>query len=152
MSLRTQFTTALNEATKAQDREKLAAVRLIISTLKDRDIAARSTGNMTGINDNDIMQMLMGMIKQRQESILLYQQGNRHDLVEKEEDQIKIIKTFLPALMDEAETESAIKVIIQESGAVSVKDMGKVMSILKEKYTGKMDMAKASGILKTLLG
>lgn len=152
MSLRTQFTTALNEATKAQDREKLAAVRLIISTLKDRDIAARSTGNMTGINDNDIMQMLMGMIKQRQESILLYQQGNRHDLVEKEEDQIKIIKTFLPALMDEAETESAIKVIIQESGAVSVKDMGKVMAILKEKYTGKMDMAKASGILKTLLG
>ncbi len=151
MSLRLQLTTALQLATKNQDRDRLDTVRLIVSTLKDKDIAARGTGNKDGISEADIMQMLMGMIKQRTESIVLYQQGNRQDLVDREEKQIQIIKTFLPTMMTDAETEQAIKSAIQESGATSIKDMGKVMAIIKEKYTGQMDMSKASAVLKGLL-
>jgi len=151
MSLRSQFTNALQEATKSQDKERLDTIRLIIAALKDRDIAARSTGNMNGISEGDILQMLMGMIKQRGESILLYQQGKRQDLVNREEHQIEIIKTFLPPMMNEADIEAAIKSILQETGASSVKDMGRVMAILKEKYAGQMDMTKVSTTLKQAL-
>ncbi len=149
--LRERIKTELVSAMKAKDDLKTSVIRLINSSIKDKDIAARPSGKMDGISDADILQLLQSMIKQRKESIELYQKGNRSDLVKKEQNEIEIISSFLPAQMDETEIETKIKSIIQETNATSMKDMGKIMGLLREKYAGRMDFGKASVIIKGLL-
>lgn len=149
--LRSQLTEAMKTAMKAKEAETLATVRLILSTLKDRDIAARGKGNPDGISDEEILGMMQGMIKQRRESIALYEQGNRPELAAAEAAEIAIIERFLPKQMDEAETSAAIAAVIADVGAASLKDMGKVMAALKERYAGSMDFGKASAVIKAQL-
>ncbi|HTS91280.1 MAG TPA: GatB/YqeY domain-containing protein [Stellaceae bacterium] len=152
MALREQFTTALKESMKAGQQRRVSTVRMILAALKERDIDARGKGNPNGIEDGDIQRMLQGLIKQRREAIELYKQGNRPELAQQEQEEIAVIETFLPKQMSEAEAETAIKQVIAAVGASSVKDMGKVMAALKEKYSGQLDLSKAGGIVKKLLG
>lgn len=149
--LREQFSDALKIAMKDKNALGVSTVRLIIAKLKEQDIDARGRGKAE-LDDTQIQQMLQGMIKQRRESIALYEQGKREDLAEKERGEISIIETFLPKQLSDAEAEAAIKQIVAETGAQSVKDMGKVMAAIREKLTGKIDNTKASGIVKKLLG
>src|SRR5690349_8652197 len=150
--LRERFTEMLKTAMKQRDQRRISAVRLILAKLKERDIEARAKGNAAGTPDAEIQQMLQGMIKQRRESIELYQKGGREELAQQERDEIAVIEGFLPQQMDEAEMESAIKAVIAELGAASPKDMGRVMGALKERHAGTMDFSKASPITKRLLG
>jgi uncharacterized protein YqeY len=152
MALREQFTTALKESMKAGDQRRVSTVRMIMAALKERDIDARGKGNPKGIEDGDIQRMLQGLVKQRREAIELYKQGKRPELAQKEEEEIAVIETFLPKQMSDTEAEAAIKQAIAAVGAASVKDMGKVMAALKEKYSGQLDLSKAGGIVKKLLG
>ena len=144
----------LNEDLKAAMKAKAATatLRLILAALKDRDIAARSKGNTEGIDDTEILQMMQTMIKQRQESIAHYEQGGRCELADREADEIKIIEGFLPAQLNENDMASAVKNIIAELGATGVKDMGRTMGALKQRYAGQMDFGKASAIVKQALG
>jgi len=150
--LRDQFTDALKQAMRDKDQLAVSTVRLILARLKERDIEARPKGNTEGIADPDIQSMMQQMIKQRRESIELYDKGGRPELAEKERGEIAIIERFLPKAMSDAEAEAAIKATIAAVGAASVKDMGKVMAALKEKYAGQLDSAKASQVVKKLLG
>ena len=150
--LREAFTERLKDAMRARDSRTVSAVRLIIAALKDRDIAARGTGNTAGIDDSDILRLLQGMVKQRRESIALYRQGNRPELAAKEEAEIAVIESFLPKQMSEEEVAAATKAAIAETGATGVKDMGKVMAALRERHAGVIDMAKAGAVVKQLLG
>ena len=151
MSLRAQLTDAMKEAMKAKDAKRLATVRLMLAALKDRDIAARSETNTELIGDDDILTLLAKMIKQREESATVYRQGGRPELAENEEAEIAIIRTFMPRQMDEADAKAAIQAVIAEVGAASIKDMGKVMAVLKERYAGQMDFGKASAATKDAL-
>jgi uncharacterized protein YqeY len=150
--LRERFTETLKTAMKDKDQRTVSAVRLMIAKLKERDIEARAKGNSAGIADAEIQQMLQGMIKQRRESIELYQKGGREELAQQEREEIAVIERFLPQQMDEAAMEGAIKAVIAELGASSAKDMGRVMGALKERHAGAMDFSKASPIAKRLLG
>lgn len=150
--LRRQLSDALKQAMLTKDTRVVSTVRLILAALKDRDIAARPKGQADGIGEDEIRQMLQSMIKQRRESISLYQQGNRPELAQQEADEITVIERFLPRQMDEAETLAAVKAAIAEAGAAGIKDMGKVMAILKGRHAGEMDFTKASATTKTLLG
>lgn len=146
---------ALNEALKtamlAKETRAVSTVRLILAALKDRDIAARSKGNMDGISEDDILGMLQSMIKQRRESIALYEQGGRLELAQQEQEEIGIIERFLPKQMNEAEAQAAIQTVIAEIDAKGIKDMGRTMAALKERHAGQMDFTKASGLVKSLL-
>ncbi|MBX6366783.1 MAG: GatB/YqeY domain-containing protein [Rhodospirillales bacterium] len=150
--LRERFTEALKTAMKDKDQRTVSTVRLMISKLKERDIEARAKGNAAGIGDAEIQQMLLGMIKQRRESIELYEKGGRAELAQQEREEIAVIERFLPQQMDEAAMEAAIKAVIAELGAGSVKDMGRIMAVLKERHSGSMDFSKAGPIAKRLLG
>ena len=149
--LREAFTERLKDAMRAKDTRALSAVRLILAGLKERDVAARGTGNQEGIGESEIQRMLQGMIKQRNESVVMYEKGNRPDLADKERAEIAVIQGFLPQQMDEAAIEAAIADVIAATGAKSVKDMGGVMAALKARYAGQMDFAKASGVVKKTL-
>ena len=150
--LRTQFTDTLKTAMKARDERTLSTVRMIIAALKTKDIDARAKGNMDGIPDEEILSLLQTMVKQRRESIALYQQGNRQDLVDKEQAEIVVIERWLPQAMDEAEAAAAIATVIQDLGAAGMKDMGRVMAELKSRYAGRMDFSKVSAAVKAQLG
>ena len=150
--LREAFTERLKQAMRAKDARTLSSVRMILAALKDRDIAARGTGNTAGIPDAEILRLLQGMIKQRRESIALYRQGNRPELAEQEEQEIAVIESFLPKQMSDEETAAAVKEAIAETGAAGVKDTGKVMSVLRERHAGVIDMARAGALVKRLLG
>jgi uncharacterized protein YqeY len=150
--LRQQFTDALKAAMLAKESATVSSIRMITAALKDRDIAARPKGLTDGIGDEEILAMLQSMIKQRRESITLYTQGGRQDLVDKEQAEIEVIERFLPAQMNEAETAQAIKDAIAETGAASIKDMGKVMAVLKDRYTGRLDFGRAGPLVKAALG
>ena len=150
--LRQQFNEALKTAMLAKDARTVSTVRLIVAALKDRDIAARSRGVTDGIPDEEVLQMLQKMVKQRRESITLYEQGNRLDLAQQETEEIDIISRFLPKQMSEAETTEAVKSVIGEIEAKTLKDMGRVMAVLKERFGGTMDFTKASSIVKGQLG
>lgn len=152
MSLRAELTEAMKTAMRAKEELALSTIRMVLAKLKDQDIAARPSGNTEGINDDQIRAMMQGMIKQRRESITLYQQGNRQDLVDKEAGEIAVIERFLPKQMDEAATKDAVQKAIAATGAASIKDMGKVMGELKKAYTGQMDFAAAGAVVKSLLG
>ena len=149
--LREQIKSELITAMKAKDETKTSVLRMIGAALKDKDIAARPSGKTDGISEEEILSMLQGMIKQRRESIEMYKQGNRDDLVQKEQAEIDVISSFLPKQMDDSEMQTAIQAVITETGASSMKDMGKVMGALKSKYAGQMDFGKASGMIKGLL-
>ncbi len=151
MSLRAQFTDAMKEAMKSKDAKRLAAVRLILAALKDRDIAARSETNKDLVSDDDILTLLAKMIKQREESAAAFDAGNRPEMAAGEREEIAVIRTFMPAQMDDAAMKDAVAKTIAESGATSIKDMGKVMAVLKERYAGQMDFSKASAATKDAL-
>jgi len=152
MMLREAFTERLKQAMKIRDSRTVSAVRLILAAMKDRDVAARGEGNLGGIADPDISRMLQGMIKQRRESIVLYEQGNRTDLAQKELDEIAVIESFLPRQMSEDEIGAAARAAIAEIGANTLHDMGKVMTALRDRYAGVMDFSRAGPIVKRLLG
>lgn len=150
--LRQRLNDDLKTAMKDRDQNTTSTLRMILATLKDRDIAARPSGNTSGIDDAAILEMLQKMVKQRQESIELYKQGGRQELVDKEQGEIDIIERYMPKKLSEAETLAAIDKIIAELGASSIKDMGKVMAALKERFAGQIDFAKAGGQVKQKLG
>ena len=149
--MRDTIQSSLKAALKAGQTKEVSTLRLIAAALKDKDIAARSKGNMDGISDEDILSMLQTMIKQRQESSKMYREGGREELAQSEDDEIEIIKTFLPEQMDDAAVADAISAAIAQTGAESIKDMGKVMGYLKENYAGQMDFGAASGAIKSRL-
>ena len=149
--LRDSIKSAQITAMKAGDKPRLAAVRLILAKIKDRDIELR-TGKADGDDDALVIDVLQKMAKQRRESITMYEEGGRQELAEQEKSELAVIDSFLPAQLSEAETLAAIAAIKAELGADSIKDMGKVMAELKVKYAGQMDMAKAGAIVKGLLG
>ena len=149
--LREKLTEAMKDAMRARDQAALGTIRLILAKLKDTDIAARTEASREGVAEDKILSMLQGMIKQRNESIALYEKGARQDLADKEKAEIAVIERFLPQQMDEAAVDAAVKEAIAASGAKSIKDMGGVMAALKTKYAGQMDFAKASGTVKKAL-
>jgi len=149
--LREKLTEAMKDAMRAKDQAALGTIRLILAKLKDVDIAARTEASREGVADDKILSMMQGMIKQRNESISLYEKGGRTDLADKEKVEIAVIERFLPQQMDEAAVEAAVREAIAAAGATSVKDMGGVMAALKGKYAGQMDFAKASAAVKKAL-
>lgn len=149
--LRQQFTDSLKNAMKDKDQLAVSTVRLIIAKLKEQDIEARGKGKTDGIGEPEIQQMLQSMIKQRRESIALYEQGGRADLADKERGEIAIIERFLPKQLSDAELETAVKEVVAAVGAQGMKDMGRTMAALRERYAGQMDSAKASQVVKRLL-
>ncbi len=149
--LRAKLNDAMKEAMRARDQAALGTIRLILAKLKDVDIAARTEANREGVADDKILSMMQGMIKQRNESIVLYEKGNRADLADKEKAEITVIERFLPKQMDEAAVEAAVREAVAAAGATTVKDMGGVMAALKAKYAGQMDFAKASAAVKKIL-
>jgi uncharacterized protein YqeY len=151
MALREQLGAALKEAMKASDRKRTGTLRLVLAALKDRDIAARTAESREGISDDEILSLLAKLIKQREDSIALYEQGGRPELAAAEREEIAVIREYLPKQMDEGEAKAAIAAVIAEVGAASMKDMGKVMAALKERFAGKMDFSKASAAVKELL-
>ena len=148
--LREDLQNSLKEAMKSRDTKTVNAVRLIIAGQKEKDVEARGKGQEKA-SDDVLLAMMQSMIKQRKESIKIYQDGNRPDLAEKEQSEIDVINRFLPKQLSAEEAEAAIKAIIAEVGAASIKDMGKVMGALKNKFAGQMDFGAASGIIKQLL-
>jgi len=153
MSLRDKLSTDMKEAMKAGDKKKLATVRLMLSAIKEKDINTRTEGHDSAlISDAAIMDVLTKMVKQRQDSIAAFDQGGRPELAQNERDEMLIIQSYMPKQMDEAEAKAAVADVIKAVGATSVKDMGKVMAELKAKFSGQMDMGKAGGIVKSLLG
>jgi len=151
MSLRNRFNEELKKAMIGKDQRAVGAIRLIMAALKERDIAARPLGVADGIADDQILSLLASMIKQRRESIEMYQKGGRADLVEQEQGEIAVIETFLPKQMSEDEVRAVVDQAIKDSGAASVKDLGKLMADLKAKYAGQMDFSKASAFAREKL-
>jgi len=149
--LRQAFTDRLKQALKAGDARALSTTRLILAGLKDRDVAARGQGNAQGISETEIQRMLQAMIKQRRESIALYEQGNRPDRAQQEREEIVVIESFLPRQLGLAEIEAAAVSIIAETEAAGIKDMSRVMAALRERYAGVVDFSQAGVIVKRLL-
>ncbi|HET6619103.1 MAG TPA: GatB/YqeY domain-containing protein [Dongiaceae bacterium] len=150
--LRQRLNDELKAAMKSRDQRATSALRLILAALKDRDIAARTRGVTDGVDESEIIDMMQKMVRQRQESIALYRQGNRPELADLEQGEINIIERFLPKKMSESETDTAIASVVEELGASSIKDMGRVMATLKERYSGRMDFAKVGQQVKQKLG
>jgi uncharacterized protein len=151
MDLRTRFTEEMKAAMKAGDGARTSTIRMVIAKLKDTDIAARPSG-VDKVPDEQIAAMLRTMVKSRRESVELYRQGNRPELADKEEAEIRVIESFLPRQMDEAATRAAIDAAVAETGAASIKDMGKVMAALRAQHAATLDMAKAGPLVKARLG
>lgn len=149
--LRQKLNDALKEAMKAKDETATSALRLILAALKDRDIANRTKGDGSELTDDEILGLLQSMIKQRRESVEMYEKGGRTELAEQEKREIEIIEGFLPEQMGEDDMAAAIEAVIAEVGADSIKDMGKVMGALKAAHAGTMDFTKASQMVKDKL-
>ncbi|ACI99401.1 GatB/YqeY domain-containing protein [Rhodospirillum centenum] len=149
--LRTRLNEALKEAMRAKDQRAVATVRLILAALKDRDIAARGRGIPDGIDETEILSMLQTMVKQRRESIELYEQGGRIELAQQEREEITVIERFMPKQLDDEEIRAVVAALAEEIGAAGVKDMGRVMAELRSRYAGQMDFARASGIVREKL-
>ncbi|MBS0185547.1 MAG: GatB/YqeY domain-containing protein [Proteobacteria bacterium] len=149
--MRERILETLKGAMREKDMARVSTLRLIMAALKDRDIAVREKGNYEGIGEGEILQMLQGMVKQRKESILLYEQGNRPDLVTKEIQEIEVIQEFLPKPLTEEETEIILSQVLESLNAHSVKDMGRIMAELRENYVGRMDFTKVAELLKEKL-
>jgi uncharacterized protein YqeY len=149
--IRDRIKTELVAAMKSGDKPRTAAIRLVQANLKNRDIELR-TGTPPADDDVLVTEILQKMIKQRRESIALYEQGGRQELADAEQGEIAIIQSFLPAQMGDDETKAAIDAIVAETKAASVKDMGRVMALLKDRHAGQLDMSKASGLVRARLG
>ena len=150
--LRQRLNDALKAAMLGKDKPAVSTIRLILAALKDRDIAARPRGVADGIAEDEILQMLQSMIKQRRESIALYEQGGRLELAQQEADEIVIIQRFLPSQLSEVEIAEAVRATIAEIGAQGLKDMGRTMTALKDSFAGRMDFTKASAVVRRQLG
>ena len=148
--LRDDINNAVKEAMKAKNERKLSTLRMVNSTIKNADIAARGEGNPP-LSDPDLLGVFQKMIKQRQEAVELYDKGGRAELAAQEREEIAIISAYLPKQMSEADVKTAIAAAIAETNAAGIKDMGKVIGALKAKYTGQMDFGKASGMVKAVL-
>jgi uncharacterized protein len=151
MSLREQFTEQLKASMKAGDPARTSTLRMILARVKDVDIAARPKG-VPAVPDDEILAALRGMVKSRRESIELYRQGKRPELAAKEAAEIAVIEGFLPRQMDDAATEQAVADAVAATGATGIRDMGRVMAALREKYATSLDMAKAGPLVKARLG
>ena len=151
MSMRDKITTALKTAMKARDADRLAALRLINAAIKDRDIVARGEG-APDVSDTEIIAVLTRMVKQRRESARAYEEAARLDLAEKENAEIAVIEDFLPRQLSDAEITAAVQAAVAETGAVGVRDIGRVMGLLKTRHAGEMDFAKAGAAVKARLG
>lgn len=149
--MRERLSDEVKTAMKSGDKARLSTLRLMQAAIKDRDIANRGAGK-DAASDDEIAQLLAKMVKQREDSAKAFDDGNRPELAAKEREEIVVIRDFMPKQLDQAETEAAIRAAIAETGAAGVKDMGKVMAALREKYAGQMDFGKASGLIKGLLG
>ncbi len=150
--LRQRLTEALKVAMKRRAVVEVSTLRLILAALKDRDIAARTKGDANPIDDDGLLRLLQTMVKQRNEAIVLYEQGGRLELAERERDEIAVIETYLPRQLDEAEIEAAVRQVIEDTGASGLKQMGATMAELRRRHAGSMDFAKASGMVKRELG
>lgn len=150
MTLRESFTEQMKLSMKAGNAARTSTLRMVMAKLKDTDIAARPKG-IDKVPDEDIIAMLRGMVKSRREAVDLYRQGNRPELAAKEEAEIDVIESFLPSQMDEAAMQQAVAEAVAETGAGSIKDMGKVMAALKAKHAASLDMAKAGPMVKARL-
>lgn len=150
--LREELAAALASTIETKDARAVSTIRLILAALKDRDVAARNKGNGQGIDESELLQILRTMITQRRESIETYEKGCRMELAQQESDEIDIIKRFLPEEMSDRDAAKAIKGLIKELGASSLKDMGRTMAALRERYPGRMDFAKANSVVKAQLG
>jgi uncharacterized protein len=151
MGLRDRLTESMKDAMKAKQAKRLSTVRLILAAVKERDIAARTETSREGVSDDEILQLLTKMIKQREESAATYDSGGRPELAAGEREEIAIIREYMPRQLSGDETRAAVSAVVAETGAASIKDMGKVMAALKERYTGQMDFAKAGATVKELL-
>ena len=149
--MRDEINAALKQAMKDKNSNRLSTLRLISAAIKDRDIAARSDGNDARVSDEEVLAILVKMVKQRQESARVYEEGNRLDLSERELSEIVIIEEFLPRQLSADKTEAVIAQAISDTGAESIRDMGKVMGILKSKYTGQIDFGAAGALVKAAL-
>lgn len=150
MSLRERLMTDLKAAMKAGESGRVGAIRMITAKMKDVEIAARAKGG-EGLDENEAISALRGMVKSRTESATMYRDAGRPELAEKEESEIEIIRSYLPPEMDEAALDAAVKDAIAEAGATSVKEMGKVMAVLKAKFGAALDMGRANGLVKAQL-
>jgi uncharacterized protein YqeY len=150
--LRQRLNDELKAAMKSRDQRATSTLRLILAALKDRDIAARPRGVTDGVDETEIIDMLQKMVRQRQESIVLYKQGNRPELAAQEQGEIELIERFLPQKMSDTEAAMAVESVVTELGAATIKDMGRVMAALKERYAGRMDFAKVGQQVKQKLG
>ena len=149
--MRSELDENLKEAIKSQEKQRVATLRLINAAIKDRDIAVRSEENTEGVSDDEIILILSNMVKQRKQSIIQYEEGGRIELAEREREEIKIIQEFLPNQLTNDEIQAEISKIIDAEDQLSIKDMGKIMGELKNKFSGRMDFRKASEIVKALL-
>ena len=149
--MRSELDANLKEAIKSQEKQRVATLRLINAAIKDRDIAVRSEENTEGVSDAEIILILSNMVKQRKQSIIQYEEGGRVELAEREREEIKIIQEFLPNQLTDEEIHTEVSKIIDAHEQMTIKDMGKIMGQLKEKFSGRMDFGKASGIVKALL-
>src|SRR5688572_471151 len=152
MALRTEINDALKQAMKSGDKLKVSALRLMNAAIKERDIQNRTAGPDQGVSDQQILEVFAKMVKQRQESLATYEQAGREDLAAQERGEIEIIQSFMPKQLSEDEMKSEIQKTVRDMGAQGMKDMGKVMGALKQRYAGRMDMGKAGAIVKSLLG
>jgi uncharacterized protein len=149
--LRQRLNDDLKAAMKSRDQRATSTLRLILAALKDRDIAARERGITNGVDEPEIIDLLQKMVRQRQESITMFQKGGRQELVDQEQGEINIIERYLPKKMSEGETNAAIAAVVEELDASSIKDMGRVMAALKERYAGRMDFGKVGAQVKQKL-
>lgn len=151
MDLRSRITTAMKQAMKDKATNRLSTLRLINAAIKDRDIAARGEGREEGVGDDEVLSILSKMVKQRRESAKTYEEGGRLDLAERETAEIEVIEEFLPKRLSEAEVTTAIDKAVQEVGANSIRDMGRVMGVLKSNYSGQMDFGAVGPKVKQRL-
>lgn len=149
--LRKQINDALGDATRNQEKRRMATLRLINAAIKDRDIAVRGSGKQDSVDEVDIQQILQKMIKQREESSVIYEEAGRLELAQQERDEVEIIREFLPRQLEETEMREAVESTIEDLDATCVRDMGKCMATLKERYPGQMDFGRASAMLKNIL-
>jgi uncharacterized protein len=151
MALRERFNEQMKEAMRAKDQKRLGTIRLVLAALKERDIANRSETSRDGISDEEILGLLAKMVKQREESVAAYMSGGRPELAEAERNEIAVIREFMPQQLSEAEMKKGIAEAITVTGAASIKDMGRVMGALKERYAGRLDFAKAGAEVRAVL-
>jgi uncharacterized protein YqeY len=152
MGLRDTINDRLKAAMKAGDKRRVSTLRLVLAAVKDRDIEGRTSGPDAGVGDEQIVEVLAKMVKQRQESLEIYEKAGRDDLAQQEREEIAIIQGYMPTQLSAEDMRSAVAAVLKDVGATSIKDMGKVMAELRSRYSGQMDFGKAGAVVKGLIG